>query len=216
MILSDSPSLAAKKAIIIEWLGTGSINIFGRPLAGKDTQAQRLSEWLHAPIIGGGDILRTKPEAHYLLAVHDSGALIPQDEFVEIMTPYLQQQQFAGHPLILSSVGRWHGEEEKIMAATQRAGHPLRSVIYVEVSEATAKARLLSDDADRTMRHDDTLQIFTVRMQEFAEKTLPVVDFYKQRNLVSVVNGALGPDDVELEIIDALYKRAVHQDGPAS
>ena len=40
--------------IITQWLGTGAINIFGLPFAGKDTHGHRLAELFGASIMGGG------------------------------------------------------------------------------------------------------------------------------------------------------------------
>ena len=40
--------MEAKIAKIKTWLGTGSINIFGLPMSGKDTQGIKLAEALNA------------------------------------------------------------------------------------------------------------------------------------------------------------------------
>ena len=41
-----------------EWLGTGSINVFGLPFSGKDTVGLRLAELLGAKFLSSGLILR--------------------------------------------------------------------------------------------------------------------------------------------------------------
>ena len=43
---------------IKEWLGTGSINIFGLPMSGKDTQGIKLAETLGAKFLSSGLIIR--------------------------------------------------------------------------------------------------------------------------------------------------------------
>ena len=43
---------------IKEWLGTGSINIFGLPMSGKDTQGIRLAEAIGAKFLSSGMIIR--------------------------------------------------------------------------------------------------------------------------------------------------------------
>ena len=43
---------------IKEWLGTGSINIFGLPMSGKDTQGIKLAEALGAKFLSSGLIIR--------------------------------------------------------------------------------------------------------------------------------------------------------------
>ena len=47
-----------KIAKIKEWLGTGSINIFGLPMSGKDTVGIRLAEALGARFLSSGIIIR--------------------------------------------------------------------------------------------------------------------------------------------------------------
>lgn len=91
------------------WLGSGSINIFGRPFAGKDTQGKKLAALFDATLLGGGDILRGSTMPERIKALMRTGELIPTDDYISIVLPYLSQPALAGKPLILSSVGRWHG-----------------------------------------------------------------------------------------------------------
>ena len=44
------------------WLGTGSINIFGLPMSGKDTQGIKLAETLGAKFLSSGMIIRAMEE----------------------------------------------------------------------------------------------------------------------------------------------------------
>ena len=43
---------------IRQWLGTGSINVFGLPFSGKDTVGIRLAETIGARFLSSGLILR--------------------------------------------------------------------------------------------------------------------------------------------------------------
>src|SRR4051812_48122280 len=92
-----------------QWLGTGSINIFGLPFAGKDTHGGELAKIFDAPLLGGGDILRNSIIPPELQASLDAGNLFPTNEYMNIVTPYLSKEEFADRPLVLSSVGRWIG-----------------------------------------------------------------------------------------------------------
>ena len=102
---------------IAEWLGSGSINIFGMPFAGKDTQGELLATALDAVRLSGGEILRNSVIPPHVQEAIDAGNLAPTDEYIDIVLPYLSKQEFAGKPLILSSVGRWKGEEGGVIAA---------------------------------------------------------------------------------------------------
>jgi len=193
---------------ITQWLGSGSINVFGRPLAGKDTQAAALAERLNGPQLSGGDILR-KAAAPDVLAEIDKGLLLTQKRYLEIVTPYLQKEEYDNRPLILSSVGRWDGEQQTILQVTKDSGHPTRVVVYLELSEDQSRERLdhIKQDGhgSRGQRADDHHAALDVRLQEFANKTEPVMQYYDQIGLLVRVDASKPADVVTAEIRDALY-----------
>lgn len=192
------------------WLGTGSLNIFGRPFAGKDTQGRRLAELLDGHLLGGGDILRGSVIPPHVQAIMHRGQLIPSGEYVKIVLPYLSQEAFNGHPLILSSVGRWLGEEVGVLKAAEIAGHPLRAVIFLVLDEAMVRARwrALEQHNDRGGRHDDTEGVLETRLAEFAKKTVPVLEAYHDKGLLIEIDGNHTPDEVAVLILRALHARA--------
>ncbi len=191
---------------LLQWLGHGSINIFGRPFAGKDTQAAKLAQLFDATVLGGGDILRNSTIPPHVDAALKRGELIPSEDYVDIVLPYLSKVEFAGKPLLLSSVGRWIGEEEGVIEALDSADHSLKAVIYLDVSETAVLERWgqLEHNDDRGGRHDDTADILKKRLQEYKEKTLPVLDSYKEKNLLLVVDGSQSPDAVFNDVVKQL------------
>jgi adenylate kinase len=198
---------------IADWLGTGSINIFGMPFAGKDTQGNILADLLDAPLLGGGDILRGSVIPEHVRESMHSGALIPTEDYVKIVLPYLSQSDFAGKPLILSSVGRWAGEEPSVLAATEQSGHPMKAVFYLEISEKVARERHRESQSERSKgsrgeRGDDTAEVFKVRLREFREKTLPVIDYYKQMPLFCRIDAVQHSAKVTAQILENLLARA--------
>ena len=54
----DRQNLNEKIEMIKNWLGTGSLNIFGLPMSGKDTVGMRLAEDLQAKFLSSGIIIR--------------------------------------------------------------------------------------------------------------------------------------------------------------
>lgn len=195
---------------IRKWLGAGSINLFGSPFAGKDTQGRQLSELLGAPVLGGGNILRNSEIPERVKKIMQSGGLIPTDDYLEIVLPYLSRPEFAGKPLILSAVGRWHGEEAGVLGATEASNHPLRLVVYLKLSESKAwdRWRAAHESGDRGQRVDDTEEAFGFRLQEFKDKTLPVIEFYRQKGLLEEVDGEADPETVTGRILAKLQELA--------
>lgn len=190
-----------------EWLGSGSVNIFGPPFAGKDTQGGRLADKLHAVLLSGGAILRGTNMPDRIKSLMHTGELIPTKDYLELVIPYLTQPQFTGKPLILSSVGRWHGEEAGVLEATAASGHPTLAAIYLNIDEDTVWERWENSDSVRLManRADDAYEVIHTRLEEFANKTLPVIDFYRSQNLLIEMDSRRPTDVVSQDILQSLF-----------
>ena len=199
-----------KLARIKEWLGTGSINIFGLPMSGKDTQGVRLAEALGAKFLSSGLIIRAM-EAETRKNLSGNGALIPSDVFFEWVLPYFKRADLKDFPLVLSSIGRWYGEEDSVMLTASVSDHPIKAVVILNISEADVlnrfeESKILNDRGER--RDDANEDIFKKRLAEFREKTLPVLQHYKAMGLIVEVNGDQDRDAVFAELVDKLYQKA--------
>lgn len=206
----ESPISDEQLQIIKQWLGSGSINIFGLPFAGKDTHGRELAKFFDAPLLGGGDILRNSIIPPDLQKSLDAGNLFPPDKYLEIVTPYLSKAEFADKPLILSSVGRWIGEEQGILQATDAANHPIKAVIFLHLSPEIVHARWSAsiEIGDRGERADDAEHVLANRINEFNTKTLPVIDEYRKRDLLIEVNSDADKGEVLENILARLFLAA--------
>lgn len=199
-----------KVETIKKWLGTGSINIFGLPMSGKDTQGIKLAEALDAKFLSSGMIIRAM-EKETDQNLTGSGNLIPTNVFYEWVLPYFERSDLFSYPLILSSIGRWQGEEDQVMSVAAGAGHEVKAVIILNISEADVEQRFVAAKElnDRGHRQDDNdITVFRNRLQEFRTKTLPVLKHYKELGLLVEVNGDQSREAVFAEIIDRLSSRA--------
>lgn len=194
---------------IRKWLGTVSINIFGLPFSGKDTHGSILAALFDAPVLGGGEILRNSNVPASVRALMDNGELIPTKDYVRIVLPYLSSSDFKHKPLILSSVGRWHGEESGVIDAANVSAHPVKAVIFLHISIQTANRRfeMSQQIGDRT-RADDQKDKLITRFSEFSEKTLPVIEYYRSKGMLIEVDGNPPIQDVQAVILDELYSLA--------
>jgi adenylate kinase len=202
---------------IKDWLGTGSINIFGIQFSGKDTIGKRLASDLGAEFLSSGDVIRAARDqsenAHLAAAAHvsDSGLAMPTDEFRELILPHLYSKSLDGRALILSSVGRWIGEEGPVMAALQRGGHDLKVAIKLDVStdEVWQRWQIANDaNARNAGRADESEAGLRTRLDEFRDKTLPVIEVYRQMGILIEINGQQSRDEVYAEVIDKLFRFA--------
>lgn len=193
------------------WLGTGSINLFGLPMSGKDTQGIRLAESLGGKFLSSGLIVRAM-EAKTKTDYSEKGSLIPTNVFYEWVLPYFERRDLFEYPLILSSVGRWSGEETAVMSAAAGAGHDIKAVLLLNISESDAESRFEAAKTlnDRGNRADDKdIEIFRTRLEEFRTKTMPVLQHYQELGLLISINGDQPREAVFNEIVEKLYSKSL-------
>jgi adenylate kinase len=203
-----------KIAAIKDWLGTGSVNIFGIQFSGKDTVGKNLAEMLGAEFLSSGDIVRAArvesadEQIRAAAEISDFGVLTPTDEFKELIVPHLYAPELDGKALILSTVGRWIGEEQPVMAALRRGGHDLKAVVLLKISEDEVweRWRLANGADDRNVgRADEAVAGLQTRLDEFHNKTLPVIEIYRQMGILIEVNGQQSRQEVMNEVIEKLF-----------
>ena len=204
----EKQSLNEKLEIIRNWLGTGSLNIFGLPMSGKDTVGMRLAEDLQAKFLSSGIIIRAY-EAEQNEDMTGSGKLIPTNTFYDIILPYFSREELRNDSLVLSSVGRWSGEEDKIMEAAKAGGHEIKAVVLLDLTEEEVKNRFeaAKELNDRGERADDAnIEVFETRLAEFREKTMPVLNHYDELKMLVKVPAIGSRDEVYANVIDRLVE----------
>lgn len=210
-----------KITTIKKWLGDGAINIFGIQFSGKDTLGHSLAGVLDANFLGSGDLVRaaakTDKSAEIRQAAKDSesGILTPTDQFRELIVPHLKDVHLADKPLILSSVGRWIGEEEVVMKALNEGNHPLKAVIVMNIStdEVWRRWEAVKDTRNGGRADDIDEAKVNRRLAEFADKTKPVINKYEQLGYAFEINAEQSIEDTFRAAIDGLYRKAVHDLG---
>jgi adenylate kinase family enzyme len=198
-----------------KWLGAGSINIFGVPLAGKDTVGGRLAEALGGRFLSSGAIIReaaSEGRDGYTNDEYAEGKLTPTELFSKWVLPYFGKEELRGAPLILSSIGRWSGEEDVVMRALDEAGHAEKVVVFLELAEDAIWRRWesASTNGDRVGRVDDlTRQVLETRLVEFREKTQPVVRHYEGLGLLVRVDAEGTREEVFKRVVEGIYEFAM-------
>lgn len=196
---------------IKSWLGTGSINIFGLPMSGKDTVGLNLAEKLNAKFLSSGLIIRaieSEEHMHYT----ETGKLFPTDMFRDRILPYIAHSDLRDFPLVLSSVGRWAGEEIPTIETCKNSGHEIKAAILLNVSESDVinrweTAKELDDRGDRL--DDRKLEVFKTRIEEFKTKTMPVIEHYRELGLLITINADDTRENVFNNVVTALANRAL-------
>ncbi|MFL6026024.1 MAG: adenylate kinase [Friedmanniella sp.] len=184
--------------------------IMGPPGAGKGTQAGKIAEHYGIPAISTGDIFRAMKTADTPLAqqVRDimaSGGYVSDDITNEIVADRLSQVDC--HPgFLLDGYPRTLSQVETLDAFLHGRGESLDAVISLVADEDEVVSRLLKR-AQTDGRTDDNDATIRVRQQVYADQTAPLLDLFRDRDLLVEVDG-LGPvEEVSKRLFAALDAR---------
>ena len=160
----------------------------GAPGAGKGTQAQTLALHWHIPHISTGDILRGAMKERSPLGVKaqsyvDRGELVPDQLLLDIMEERLSQPD-AQSGWILDGFPRNVNQASFLEQLLQKLTQDLARAINLDVPDEVLVSRLLSRG-----RADDTEEVIRRRLEVYREQTLPLIDFYRDRQQLMSING---------------------------
>jgi adenylate kinase len=174
------------------------IVLLGPPGAGKGTQAVRVACRFNAPHIATGDIFRANVASGTELGraaqeYMDRGDLVPDDVVIAMVMERLASDDCDGG-FVLDGFPRTVNQAEALDRRLADLGAPLHAVLCIEAGEEELLRRLAgraaaqhrADDAEQTIRH---------RLEVFAIKTRPLIDYYAHRGLLVNVD-AIGPIEV--------------------
>ena len=174
------------------------IVLLGPPGAGKGTQAALVADRFGAPHIATGDIFRANVAEGTELGrtaqeYMDRGDLVPDDVVIAmVMERLVDDDCTAG--FVLDGFPRTVTQAEALDLQLVDLGAPLHAVLCFEADKEELLRRLAgraaaqhrADDAEATIRH---------RLEVFAIKTRPLIDYYAHRGLLATVD-AIGPIEV--------------------
>jgi adenylate kinase len=164
----------------------------GPPGAGKGTQAQALAREQGAAHIGTGDMLRSAIAAGTTLGrqaqgYYDRGELVPDDLVIGMLGERLQHADTA-RGFILDGFPRTLAQAEALERLLKDLEQDLDRVVFFDVPEVELLRRLA---ARRRLegRADDTDEAIKNRLQVYAARTAPLLDYYRNRSLLVSVPG---------------------------
>ncbi|HEX8965939.1 MAG TPA: nucleoside monophosphate kinase [Patescibacteria group bacterium] len=166
--------------------------------SGKSTQGNLLTEKLHVPYLSTGHIFRTlaqekTPLGRYIKETMNAGFLIPDEKTLEIVREYLSRSEYE-KGYILDGFPRTIKQAEEFKNGVDK-------VVYLKVSDKEALWRLSFRNSDR---EDDTLTAIKKRIELFHKFTEPVIDYYRQNNMLVEVDGEKSIEDIFKEILEKL------------
>jgi adenylate kinase len=181
--------------------------LMGPPGAGKGTQAKVVAEKFGVPAISTGDIFRKNVSEGTDLGVKaqqymDAGEYVP-DEITNLMVQNRIDEPDAEPGFLLDGYPRTLQQVEELDGMIKYTGHQLDAVVCLTVDPDELVQRLLAR-AETDGRSDDTEDVVRRRQEVYAEQTEPLIDVYRDRNLLIEVDGMGDVDDVTKRIFDQL------------
>jgi adenylate kinase len=178
--------------------------LIGPPGSGKGTQGERLATGFGLTHIAAGDLLRAEVEAgtplgRQVAGYLERGELVPDEVMIELVMP-LVAKAVASSGYVLDGFPRSVGQAVHVREEAERIGAVPDAVIYLEAPHDVLIRRILARAAVEG-RTDDTEAVINNRLDVFDEATHPLVDYYRGRGLLHVVDADQSEDEVTERIL---------------
>ena len=209
-----------------------NIILFGPPGAGKGTQADNIIKEFNLYKISTGDLLRKEIENNTPLGkkikiIIDKGLLVSDDLIDNLIENVLLNKN--NNRLIFDGYPRNINQAEKLDQLIKKFNTKIDCVLSLEVDKETIIKRILGrqicsncglifneffypstnknhscDKKFLQKRSDDNKETINHRFDTYLNETLPILNFYKEQNLLHQINGKAKIDEISKEIRDII------------
>lgn len=210
------------------------IILLGAPGAGKGTQAAMLTEALSVPHVASGDLFRSAlqqktPLGREAKEYIDQGLLVPDEVTIAMIRERLALPD-CREGVILDGFPRTLEQAKALDAALAEEGQAIDKVLYIKVPNEELVARLSGrwicrdcqvvyhtitnppEQAGRCdacggklyQRSDDRPETVRRRLEVYFEQTMPLIEYYAERGVLTEVNGDQSIAQVQTALIEAL------------
>lgn len=184
-----------------------NVLLIGPPGSGKGTQGEQLAQRLNLEHIAAGDLLRAEVAAGTPLGrqvddLMERGELVPDPVILSLLIPrVLAASEANGY--VLDGFPRSVEQAVEARKLADQAGAGPDAVVYLDAPRDELVRRILAR-AGIEGRSDDNPETVANRLQVFDEATKPLVEYYRDRGLLHVIDAAQDADAVTEEILGTL------------
>ena len=213
------------------------IVLLGAPGSGKGTQAKKLMADRNIPQISTGDMLREAVAAgsrfgQQAQPVIDAGNLVSDDIMLGIISERLAKAD-AAKGFILDGFPRTEKQAIDLEELLDQLGTPLDAAVLMEVDFEILMKRLTgrrncsltgkllniyfssqqeldectNAGGELMRREDDNEETISNRLEVYRSQTEPLIDFYKERGSLKVVDADGAIDEVYSRLSNALLQQ---------
>jgi adenylate kinase len=180
--------------------------LIGAPGAGKGTQAEKLSTRFNIAHISSGDLLRQHVREQTTLGQRikeyvDAGDLVPDALVMDMLRkPVVAASEAGGY--VLDGFPRTVDQAKTAFETARELGVEVQAAVHLYVPDQELIRRLLA----RSRGSDDTEDVIAHRLEVYQEKTIPLLEYYANREWMFSVDGTRSPDEVHEAIVSRLEK----------
>ena len=180
-----------------------NIVIFGPPGAGKGTQSKFIVKKFNLYQLSTGDLLRNEINnktqlGSQISSIINSGELVSDKIVSNLIEKFVSNDTYKDK-IIFDGYPRTLMQARNLDSLLRKYKQKIDIVLKLSVSLETVKKRILERQSQEK-RADDNEEIAIKRYQTYEKTSEPVIEYYKQSNLLKVVNGEAGISEINSEI----------------
>ena len=198
------------------------IVLLGPPGAGKGTQAKSISNRYSIPHISTGDIFRKNISEETPLGIEakqymDNGQLVPDEVTINMVKDRLTWED-CKNGYLLDGFPRTVAQAEALQEFLESRDENLDTALCIEVPSSFILERMTGRRVclscvdgvcdvcgdNVIQRKDDVEETVKERLDVYERQTQPLIDFYKEKNLLSTVDGTKAINEVFESICEIL------------
>lgn len=170
-----------------------NIVLFGKPGAGKGTQAAFLKEEYNLKHISTGDVFRNniknKTELGKLAKSYmDKGDLVPDSVTIKMLRDEVEKNPQA-NGFIFDGFPRTTAQAEALDALMESKDMQINATIALEAEDEILMDRILERGRESGRNDDQDAESIRNRFVEYNEKTAPLRQYYEAKGKFHEVNG---------------------------
>ncbi|MBV5316074.1 MAG: adenylate kinase [Prolixibacteraceae bacterium] len=182
--------------------------LFGPPGAGKGTQADFLIEKFRLIHLSTGDLLRNQIAAETELGLEakcymNKGFLVPDSIVIAMIKTKLQENKDT-QGFIFDGFPRTVAQAKALDELLNENGTPVSGMCCLCVEKDELVNRLLTRGKTSGRPDDQDVSIIENRIQIYAEKTMPIKDYYMEQNKYHMIDGMGSVEEIAHRLIDTV------------
>lgn len=167
--------------------------LFGKPGAGKGTQANFLKEKYNLEHISTGDVFRYNIKNGTALGnlaktYIDKGDLVPDQVTIDMLKDEVEKNSDAAG-FIFDGFPRTGAQAKALDALLEEKGMKIHATIALDADDEVLIKRLLERGKVSGRTDDQDVVKIKNRFEEYNEKTAPLIQYYQNQNKFHSVNG---------------------------